>query len=300
MLYQIILFALLSLAGFIICKLLFKWPKVGSARVLRKGHKERESPRARLLRAVIMPLAGLIAGLIRLSPKRIAAMELLLKRGGVDLTPQEYYARAIVAGLLCLLLIPIFIFLGINQLIPFAFIFAFLVYRHFMTDMKDRLKTKKDAIEQALPGFIRSIIYKLDDNFGSSVVKVDIIRVFTDYQKVADPVFRYDIDMLITDLIYNGISLDAALRSFGDRVGIAEVSFLCAALIGIERGENQRETLNALARDMDLKAKENIRRELSKRPGKVKLATIPLVIVAIGTLMYTIVVHLFQSLGGLF
>ena len=69
-----------------------------------------------------------------------------------------------------------------------------------MTDLKDKMKEKKNRIEIELPGFIRSILYKLDDIKDDSkraVVQVDLIQIFEDYLKVASDVFHYDISVLV-------------------------------------------------------------------------------------------------------
>jgi hypothetical protein len=226
----------------------------------------------------------------------------MLRRGGLDLTPKEYYARAIVSATLTLLLSLLILVVGVRQLLPVTLAFSIIVYFHFMTDLNDKLKEKREKIELGLPGFIRSILYKLDDvntdKSGSNVVQVDLIQIFEDYLKVANTVFYYDIAVLIMEM--KSKDIETALRHFSERIGIAEVSFLTNALIGLNRGEHQGETLSALARDMDIKARENIKKVLLKRPGMVRLASIPLVIVAVITLLYVIVTHLFQSVGGLF
>jgi flagellar protein FlaJ len=55
-----------------------------------------------------------------------------------------------------------------------------------------------------------------------------------------------------------------------------------------------------LARDMDIKAKEALKKKLNKLPRKVKIASIPLVAVTLATLLYVIGSHLIRSMGGLF
>lgn len=90
------------------------------------------------------------------------------------------------------------------------------------------------------------------------MVQADLIQIFEDYLKVANSAFHYDIAILIMEM--KSKDIETALRNFNERVGLAEVSF-ANALIGLNRGEHQGET-PALARDMDIKARENIRKVL--------------------------------------
>lgn len=297
-----ILFFFLLYAGlFLLLLFLFRVPSKRSGRNLKTQVAVKIKMRTRLFNMAVKPLIKPVSMLIRLDPSKEASMLQMLRRGGLDLTPKEYYARAIVCANLTLPLSMLMIIIGAGQLAPVTLVFSIIVYFHFMTDLKDKLKKKKDMIEAGLPGFIRSIIYKLDQtNREADEVKVqaDLIGIFEDYLRVANDVFYYDVAVLITEM--KSMDIQTALRNFADRVGLTEVNFLVGALIGLERGERQGDTLSALAKDMDLKAREHIKKELAKRPGKVRLVTIPLVIVAIATLLYVIVSHLFMSVGGLF
>jgi hypothetical protein len=224
-----------------------------------------------------------------------------LRRGGIDLTPREYQARALICAAFTLLLLVPLLAIGATNIAPVILIFSIVVYFHFTTDFKDKLKTKKALIEAELPGFVRSILYKLDDiREGSqkTVVQVDLIQIFEDYLMVASDVFRYDVAVLVMEM--KAKDIETALRNFNERIGLTDVSFLVNALIGLYRGEHQGEALAALARDMDVKAKEALKKKLNKLPGKIKIASIPLVAVTLATLLYVIGSHMTRSMGGLF
>jgi hypothetical protein len=51
---------------------------------------------------------------------------------------------------------------------------------------------------------------------------------------------------------------------------------------------------------MDIKAREALKTKLNKLPGRVKIASIPLVAVTLATLLYVIGSHMTQAMGGLF
>lgn len=263
--------------------------------------KEKEKPSKQLINRIVMPLVKPVAQLIPIDPVKEARIASTLRRGGLELTPKEYYARAILCALFTLPLAIPLVVIGATNLAPIVLIFSVVVYFHFMTDLKDKMKEKKNRIEMELPGFVRSILYKLDDIKGDSrktVVQVDLIQIFEDYLKVASDVFRYDVSVLVMDM--KAKDIETALRNFNERIGLTDVSFMVNALIGLYRGEHQGEALAYLARDMDIKAKEALKKKLSKLPRRIKIASIPLVAVTLASLLYVIGSHLIRSMGGLF
>lgn len=301
MFYQIIVFILLTAAGILICRQLLKIPKLSMKKNIKNVQAEKEAMGNRLLNRFIMPLARPVSRFVPLDPVKEARMASILRRGGLELTPKEYYARAIVCASFTLPLALLFIFLRAVKLAPLILLLALLVYRHFMTDLKDRMKEKKKRIEMELPGFVRSILYRLEDNRhdGSRlVVQVDLIQIFEDYLKVASDAFQEDVAILVMEM--KAKDIETALRSFNERLGITDVSFLVNALIGLYRGEHQGEALSYLARDMDIKAKEAMKKKLDTLPRRVKIASIPLVAITIVSLLYVIGSHLIRSMGGLF
>lgn len=301
MFYQMIIFVLLTAAGILICRQLLKIPKLSMKKNIKNLQAEKEKPGKRLINRFIMPLAKPVSRFIPLDPVKEAQMASMLRRGGLELTPKEYYARAILCAAFTLLLIPLLIFIGAANLAPIVLLFAVVIYFHFMTDLKDQLKEKKKRIEMELPGFVRSILYRLEDSKrdGSRiVVQVDLIQIFEDYLKVASEAFREDVAILVMEM--KAKDIETALRNFNERLGLTEVSFLTSALIGLHRGEHQGEALSYLARDMDIKAKEALKKKLNSLPRRVKIASIPLVAVTLASLFYVIGSHLICSMGGLF
>lgn len=301
MFYQVIIFILLTAAGFLLCRQLLKIPKRSMKRNIKNLQAGKETPGKQLLTRFIMPLARPVSRFIPLDAVKEARMASMLRRGGLELTPKEYQARAILCALFTLPITLLFVIIGAPNLAPLILLFALLIYRHFTTDLKDGLKEKKKNIEMELPSFVRSILYRLEDNRhdGSRItVQVDLIQIFEDYLRVASEAFREDVAILIVEM--KAKNIETALRSFNERLGLTDVSFLVNALIGLHRGEHQGEALAYLARDMDVKAREAMRKRLDSLPRRVKIASIPLVAVTVASLLYVIGSHLIRSMGGLF
>ena len=301
MFFQTIIFVLLTAAGFLLCRQLLKIPKLSMKKNMKPLLPHKEKLGSKLLNSLIMPIAKPISRHIPIEPVNEARMAAVLRRGGLDLTPKEYYARALLCAVLTTPLAVLLFIMGAANLAPIVLIFSVVIYFHFTTDLKDKLKEKKLLIESELPGFIRSILYKLEDIKGEAVktvVQVDLIQIFEDYLKVASEAFYYDVSVLVMEM--KAKDIETALRSFNERIGLTEVSFLVNALIGLHRGEHQGEALAYLARDMDIKAKEALRKKLNKLPRRVKIASIPLVAVTLASLLYVVGSHMIKSMGGLF
>ncbi|MEG6521363.1 hypothetical protein [Desulfotomaculum sp. 1211_IL3151] len=301
MFYQIIIFILLTTAGFLLCKEILKIPKLSMRKNIKNLQTEKKKPGKRLLNHFIMPLVRPVSRFIPFDPVKEARMAAMLQRGGLELTPKEYHARAIMYALFTLPLALLFLVIGAPNLAPLILLFALLIYRHFTTDLKDAMKEKKRRIEAELPGFIRSILYRLEDNKhdGSRVtVQADLIQIFEDYLRVASEAFYGDVAILIVEM--KAKDIETALRNFNERLGLPDVSYLVNALIGLHRGEHQGEALAYLARDMDVKAKEALKKKLNGLPRRVKIASIPLVGATLASLLYVIGSHLILSMGGLF
>lgn len=301
MFYKIIIFVLLTAAGFLICRQLLKIPKLSMKKNIKNLETEREKPGKRLLNRFVMPLVKPISRLIPLDPVKEARVASMLRRGRLELTPKEYYARAILCAFFTLPLALLLFVIGAANLVPVVLIFSVVVYFHFLTDLKDQLKEKKKRIEMELPGFVRSILYRLEDSKTGSnrmVVQVDLIQIFEDYLNVASDVFRDDVAILVMEM--KATDIETALRNFNERLGLTDISFLVNALVGLYRGEHQGEALAYLARDMDIKAKEALKKKLNNLPRRIKIASIPLVAVTLASLLYVIGSHLIRSMGGLF
>ncbi len=141
--YQIIIFVLLTLAGILVCRQLLKIPKLSMKKNIQHLQAQKEKPGKRLLNRFIMPLARPVSRFIPIDPIKEAHMTSMLRRGGLELTPKEYYARAILCSIFTLPLVLLFVVIGAPNLAPLILIFALVIYRHCTTDLNDQLKEKE-------------------------------------------------------------------------------------------------------------------------------------------------------------
>lgn len=267
-----------------------------AAALTRAINAKKTTFRQRIFDSIVKPPSLIIEPFIKFSSKREALLLSELKRADFNVLPSQYYAESIAWSLLLIPFALIFAYLQ-NKLLMFFCIIAIPLVFYILTHKHlEVLKKKKEEIELVLPSFIRSILYKLSDD-SSGVVKADLISIFSAYLKVCPEAFLYDISQLVFDLKTKDV--ESSLRAFNTRLGIPEVSYLVNALIGLHRGEHQTDVFASLAKDMSVKNKNNIKRELDKRPRKVVLACIPLFILAFIAIGYVLVSSLLQGFSSL-
>ncbi len=264
-------------------------PPKSSRKAFRNSIMIKVSLKDRVLNSIVMPATKPIAKLIRLSESRVEEMEIELGRVGIPLTPQEYYAKAIVITALTIPLTGLLMLVGLQSMIPLALLITGMMFHRSINEIREREKKKKEKIEFLLPGFIRAIYYKLNDSSkGNNLVQVDLIQIFEDYLLIANnDIFYYDVSTLIFDM--KSSSIESALNEFKKRISIPEVTFLVNALLGIHRGEAQNTALEMLAQNMDVKARENHKKALQKIPGKVFAACWPLVVITVTVMLYMVI-----------
>ena len=291
-----LIFILLAIGGYSVVAAVVRLPPKAVGVNLQKMYINRLPFFKRLEHGILAPFIKPISKLIPLSERSQAFLEADLARAGIPYSPSEYYARAIVLSVLSLPLPFLTWMAGITFAIPVTIAMPLLLFRKFSVEHKDVLNKKRRAIELALPHFVRSVLYRLDNSDGT--VQVDVVAIFEDYIKISVPALEYDIKLLVTEMKAGGVT--KGLHNFEHRLNMPEIGFLVRAAIGIYNGQPQASALAALSRDIDVRARENLKRELDKQPGKIKRATIPLVAVGIAALVYVLAYHLWVSSSGLF
>lgn len=265
-------------------------PPYSTGKGVRMATKSNTSLLDTLGSKLILPIIKLLSPLIRMEPLKEKRMKISLARAEIPLSPKEYYARSIGMSAFTLLGGGLLVISTMKNMLPVVAVLAVIVYYHFHGEIKDKLKAKDKLIENELPKFVRAIVRGLK-------TEKDIIKLLEIYETIAGKGLKYDIEVLIMDL--KSGNFEDGMLDFEKRLGNAYVSRLSKSLVSMNRGDNQEAALNHLLSDMALLAKETMQRELNKRPGKVKIMVIPIVVVGIFTLFYVIGVHLFNSLGGI-
>ena len=259
----------------------------GTLRKIAKWQKERLDPWA------IFPLKQLLSvasRLVYVDETTGVKLGKDLEKAGLPITPKVYMARKYLTA-----------FLGISLtaicfVLRFYFgVFVFLLVTVFALmkqrdALNEKIRKKELAISQEMPRFVRTLCRSLKSDR-------DLVSVIGSYRKIARPELGGELDILLAEM--QSGNTQSALVHFENRIGSSEVFRLCAALRDISMGIDQTATLAYMADDMARSAKENIKRELSLRPGKMRRTYYPAIGVCIAMILYVLVVYVIHNLNNI-
>lgn len=276
-----VLILLLAIAVFIFMYVLLSEalhiPSGRSKRVLDKIKIGREKKQKKLVQSLMDPLVKAISKLVRISEYKRNKYSLGLKKLGESISPEEYVARAITKSVLIAFSSIFFIFIGFPIPSIGCIMLSVMTYFNEIKKIDTYLKKNSEQILKELPRFIRTFSHSLK---GTD----DIIKIFETYRKVAGKAFQYDLDVLITDLKIG--NHEEALRKFDERLNIPQLSTFISGVIGTSKGIEQNTFFVFMEENMKALARENIRRELQKRPAKFSKVT--WAVAGCGLLMYIV------------
>ena len=290
-LIQLLMFAITFYLFYNIIVIFFPQPSTKTTKTLSRM-KNSLTLAEKMYLTVVKPLAKLIAPLIPLDEYTEKRLRKNLARVGIDLTPKEYYAKAVITT--------VFIqagAVGIHLLlrsIPVTICMVFLGTLMFFQELQSvnkKLDKLNDVISLELPSFIISFAESLQGTR-------DIEKIFSRYRKICGDAFKYDLDVLISELKHG--EHEVALRNFDDRLNIPHVTSFVNSVINVEKGGgSQTEELmfRIQVESMNELQKANIRKELAKRPEKIRYAIYSIGFMILLILAIPIFLNLKHSLG---
>lgn len=250
--------------------------------------RRKQSIGERFYTIVTYPLAKIISKFIRMENYQKRKLEKDLARAGINLSPAEYYAKAYVTAGLVILSSFIFIPLGFTVITMCVMLLGIMLFFKERQTVKEKLKKINGKILDELPRFVRTYNNSLKSS-------KDILKFMERYRKIAGDDFKYDLDILITDLKTG--NTEEALQRFDERVNIPQLSTFISGVIGTSKGIDQETFFYLMEQDMKILARENIKREIAKRPGKIKKATIAVGVMMFLLYLYPILIDLKNGLG---
>jgi Flp pilus assembly protein TadB len=259
----------------------------GTLKKIAKWHKESPDPWA------VFPLKQLLAAVSRLVYlDETAGMKLGrdLEKAGLPITPKVYTARKYLTifagiGLTALCVVLRFYFGAFIVLLAMAF--ALMRQRD---TLNKKIRKKELAISQEMPRFVRTLCRSLQSDR-------DLVSVIGSYRKVSGPELGGELDILLAEMQSGNVQ--SAIVHFENRIGSPEAFRLCGALRDMSMGIDQTATLSYMADDMARSAKENIKRELSLRPEKMRRTYYLAIGVCIAMILYVLVVYVIHNLNNI-
>jgi len=213
-----------------------------------------------------------LARLIILSPERRSVVEKKLYRAGYRATPELFYSDVILRASAVCLLAPALAFLDNKLAAAATVLLAVGLYYKWIGEPDARLKKIASSISDELPRFVSVLNYSMSTDR-------DLLRAIERYIKIAKPALRGDLELLLLEMKAGNYT--EALKRFDSRIGNSQLSAFVSGLIDAGRGVDQKTFFYLMEENMKALFIENRKKELSRRPAKVKKA-----IIAVGLCMF--------------
>ncbi len=286
-LYGILVVILLSYGFYTLAGEFIIFPSKKTEKVI-SGFRQKKRITERCYTILIYPMIKLIAKFIHMEHYEEIKLSGKLQRAGIALKPAEYKAKAFVTAGLTILGSLLFIPLGLTVVTLCMMLLGVMLFFRERQSVDEKLKKINRKILDELPRFVRTYSNSLKSS-------KDILGFMERYCKIAGANFKYDLDILITELKTG--NMEEALRRFDERVNIPQLSTFISGVIGTSKGIDQQTFFYLMEQDMKVLARENIKREIAKRPGKMKVATVAVGVMMFLLYLYPIVLDLKNGLG---
>ncbi len=264
-----------------------KLPKISTQRAIMSATKKEK---VKILDVFVNGSAMKIAKFIPMDPYKKNRMKNTLKAVGLQQTPEEFTAIAIIkSGIVLLGIIPTLVILPL--LAPVLVFIAVLVYFKEIKRADELLATKKEKIERELPRFVATITQELK-------ASRDVLSILENFKKNAGTEFANELDILTADM--RSSSYEAALTRFESRINSSMLSDITRGLIGVLRGDDGAVYFQMLAHDMKQLELQRLKAQAMKVPSKIRVFSFLMLMCFILTYMVIIIYEIIHSLSGMF
>ena len=231
-----------------------------------------------------------IAKYILLDEYKKIRMKKTLNAAGINKTPEEYIAVAMVkSGLIVLFIIPSLLILPL--LSPILLFLAIMIYFKEIKKADEALLVKREKIEVELPRFVATITQELK-------ASRDVLAILEKFKKSAGEDFANELDILTADM--RSSSYEAALTRFEARINSPMLSDITRGLIGVLRGDDSAMYFQMLAHDMKQFELQRLKAQAMKIPPKIRVFSFIMLMCFLMTYIAIIVYEIIRSLGGMF
>lgn len=232
-----------------------------------------------------------IAGKLKLNEIKRANLVIDLRTAGMEITPEQYMADAIVKALLfAVLALPTFF---ISKIIGVGLLgLAVFVYFHESKSVTRKIKAKRERIEYELPRFVGHIDKTL-------MHSRDLIYVIESYLPVAGEELKEELTITLAEMRSSGNNQEA-LTALDNRIGSNSLSDVARALKAVENSKDTTVLWASLSMKFSELQKINLKAQANVIPRKVKKLSLALMMCFL--LIYITVIGqvLLNSMSGLF
>lgn len=290
MIFLIFIFGiLLALGLFFIISDLLKLPRLATQKAMQSAGREGKQ-KSKNIDILLVGWAVRLSKYIPMDEYKKARMRNTLNASGINMTPEEYMASAIVkAGLIGIGIIPSLIILPL--LAPIILFLSIMTYFKEIKKADEELKDKREKIEKELPRFVATITQGLK-------ASRDVLSMLESFKKNAGEDFTKELDILTADM--RSSSYEAALTRFEARINSPMLSDITRGLIGVLRGDDGTMYFQMLSHDMKQLELQRLKAEAMKIPPKIRVFSFIMLMCFMGVYLSIIIYEIIRSFSGLF
>ena len=280
---------LLAIGLFLIFADLLKLPSIATQKAMLSAGKQGKE-KAKTGDVFLMGWAVNLAKYIPMDEYKKSRMKNTLNAAGMNLTPEEFIASAILkSGIIAILIIPCLMILPL--IAPIFMFLSIIIYFKEIRKADEILKIKKEKIEVELPRFVATITQELK-------ASRDVLSIIENYKKNAGEEFADELDILTADM--RSSSYEAALTRFEARINSPMLSDITRGLIGVLRGDDGSMYFQMLSHDMKQLELQRLKAQAMKIPPKIRVFSFVMLMCFLMTYMAIIVYEIIRSLSGMF
>lgn len=290
MMFLIFIFGtFLALGLFFIVSDLLKLPRLATQKAMQAAGRDGKQ-KSKNIDIILLGWAVRLSKYIPMDEYKRARMRNTLNASGINMTPEDYMASALVkAGLIGLAIIPALIILPL--LASIILFLSIMVYFKEIKKADEALKEKRDRIERELPRFVATITQELK-------ASRDVLSMLENFKKNAGDDFTRELDILTADM--RSSSYEAALTRFEARINSPMLSDITRGLIGVLRGDDGSIYFQMLAHDMKQLELQRLKAEAMKIPPKIRVFSFIMLMCFMGVYLSIIIYEIISSFSGLF
>ncbi len=290
MMLLIVLFGILFAIGlFFILAEVLKLPRLATGKAMLSAMSKQKG-NAKNVDVLIGSLSVKLAKYLPMDEYKKSRMKNTLKAAGINQSPEDFMAFALVKALLvvlgvipCLLVLPL--------LAPVLLFLAVMIYFKEIKKADEKLSAKREKIESELPRFVATITQELK-------ASRDVLGILENFKKNAGEVFGNELDILTADM--RSSSYEAALTRFEARINSPMLSDITRGLISVLRGDEGGVYFQMLAHDMKQLELQRLKAQAMKIPPKIRVFSFIMLMCFLMTYMAIIVYEILRSLSGMF
>ena len=257
-----------------------------SKAVMNAGRSDKKLSKS--IEAIMLEIATKIGKIIPMDKYKKTRLESTLKSAGIKMTPETFTALALLkAFCIAVLAIPCAFFMPL--LIPFFIILSVAVYFRETGKADEKMREKRNAIEQELPRFAATVEQELKSSR-------DVLAILENYKKHSGVHFSHELDVTCADM--RSSSYEAALTRFEARIGSAQLSDVIRGLISVIRGDDSVVYFKMLAHDFKLIELQRLKAKAAKIPPKIRVFSFVMLMLFLLTYLAVMGMQLLDSLSA--